>query len=95
MMLNQAPNDREKLADLLNLSASQIDVITSAPAGQGLIFTGSNCVPFASTFSKYQKDGVTPNPIYKVLTSNMKEITEFEKADKRKQILERRQERGA
>jgi len=95
MMLNQAPNDREKLADLLNLSASQIDVITSAPAGQGLIFTGSNCVPFASTFPKYQKDGVTPNPIYKVLTSNMKEITEFEKADKRKQILERRQERGA
>ncbi len=95
MMLNQAPNDRERLSELLNLSQSQIEVITSAPAGQGLIYTGSNCVPFASTFPKYQKDGITPNPIYKVLTSNMKEITEFEKADKRRQILERRREGGA
>ncbi len=92
MMLNQAPNDRERLSELLNLSESQIDVINSAPTGQGLIYTGSNCVPFASSFPKFQKDGVTPNPIYKVLTSNMKEITEFEKADKRRKLMERRGE---
>ncbi|WP_026659379.1 VirB4-like conjugal transfer ATPase, CD1110 family [Butyrivibrio sp. AC2005] len=92
MMLNQAPNDRERLSELLNLSESQIDVISSAPTGQGLIYTGSNCVPFASSFPKFQKDGVTPNPIYKVLTSNMKEITEFEKADKRRKLMERRGE---
>ena len=90
MMLNQAPNDREELSELLNLSESQVEVITSAPVGQGLIYTGSNCVPFASSFPKFRKDGITPNPIYKVLTSNMKEITEFEKADKRREILERK-----
>ena len=92
-ILNQAPNDREKLAQLLNLSESQIDVITSAPKGQGLIFTGSNCVPFASIFPKFKKDGVTPHPIYRVLTSNMKEIKEFEKEEKRRQISQKRAEK--
>ena len=86
-ILNQAPKDREALADLLNLSETQIDVITSAPAGQGLIYTGSNCVPFASSFPKVKKDG-TINPLYRVMTSKMKEITQFEEEEKRRHISE-------
>ena len=37
IMLNQAPTDREKLADLLNISNNQLGYITNADAGSGLI----------------------------------------------------------
>ena len=85
-ILNQAPSDREKLAELLNLSQSQVDVITSAGKGQGLIYTGSNCVPFASTFPK-------DNNIYRCLTSNMAEIKQYEEEGKRKSMQEKKAER--
>ena len=91
-MLNQAPNDRLQLMQLLNLSESQTDVITSAPRGQGLIFTGTNCVPFASSFPKTTKDGGV-HPIYRVLTSNMKELREYEEMDKRREITLRKAEK--
>ena len=91
-MLNQAPNDRLQLAQLLNLSESQIDVITNAPRGQGLIYTGTGCVPFASAFPKCTKDGQV-HPIYKVLTSNMKEIREYEEEDKRREAATAREEK--
>ena len=85
-ILNQAPSDRERLAELLNLSQSQVDVITSAGKGQGLIYTGNNCVPFASSFPKN-------NNIYRVLTSNMAEIKLFEEEDKRRAMQEKKAER--
>ncbi|MCR5102738.1 MAG: DUF87 domain-containing protein [Butyrivibrio sp.] len=85
-MLNQAPNDRELLSQLLNLSGSQLDIITSAPKGQGLIYTGTSCVPFASTFPK-------TSPIYRVLTSNMAEIKEYEEEDRRKELARKKSEK--
>ncbi len=75
-ILNQSASDRENLKKLLNLSDSQTEVITAAPKGQGLIYTGSNCVGFASSFPKN-------NSIYRCLTSNMKEIKEYEEAERR------------
>ena len=92
-MLNQAPNDRLQLMQLLNLSESQADVITAAPRGQGLIYTGTNCVPFASSFPKTTKDGGV-HPIYRVLTSNMKEIRQYEEEEKRREIAMRRAGKG-
>ena len=92
MMLNQNPYDREELIKLFNLSESQADVITSAPAGQGLIYTGTNCVPFSSSFPKYDTNG-EPHPIYKVLTSNLRELTKFEEEDKRRELAEKRAEK--
>ena len=82
-MLNQSPSDREQLRTLLNLSQSQVDVITSSPKGQGLIFTGTNTVPFSSTFPKN-------NSIYRCLTSNMLEIREYEEEERRKKSREAR-----
>ena len=75
-ILNQAAMDRENLRTLLNLSDSQVATITSAPRGQGLIYTGSNCVGFHSVFPKN-------NSIYRCLTSDMKEIKEYEEAERR------------
>lgn len=75
-ILNQAAADREQLRVLLNLSDAQVDVVTSAPKGQGLIYTGSNCVAFHSVFPK-------DNSIYRCLTSNMREIKEYEEQERR------------
>lgn len=45
IILNQAASDREKLAQLLNISPEQLSYITNAPAGCGLIRYGGALVP--------------------------------------------------
>ncbi len=42
VMLNQAASDRQKLADLLNISTEQMSYITNADAGCGLMKYGSS-----------------------------------------------------
>ena len=55
VMLNQAAPDREKLAQLLNISNEQMGYITNADAGCGLIKYGSSLVPFVNQFPKNTK----------------------------------------
>lgn len=50
MMLNQAPNDKQDLAKMFNISAAQLSYITNADAGQGLLYTGKSIVPFIDKF---------------------------------------------
>lgn len=52
VMLNQAYQDREKLATLLNISDEQLSYITNAQSGCGLIKYGGNIVPFINHFPK-------------------------------------------
>ena len=52
VMLNQAYQDREKLATLLNISDEQLSYITNAQPGCGLIKYGGNLVPFINRFPK-------------------------------------------
>ena len=52
VMLNQAASDREKLAKLLNISDEQMDYITDAEAGCGLMKYGASLVPFINRFPK-------------------------------------------
>ena len=52
IILNQAASDREKLAQLLNISPEQLSYITNAPAGCGLIRYGGALVPFKNQFPK-------------------------------------------
>ena len=46
VLLNQAPTDRAELAKLLDASDAQMDYVSDAPAGHGLIKVGSSLVPF-------------------------------------------------
>ena len=62
VMLNQAASDRQKLAELLNISREQMDYITSADAGSGLIKYGSSLVPFVNQFPKNTR-------LYKLMTT--------------------------
>ena len=62
VMLNQAASDRQKLADLLNISNEQLSYITNADAGCGLIKYGSSLVPFVNQFPKNTR-------LYKLMTT--------------------------
>ena len=62
VMLNQAPSDRQQLAELLNISGEQMGYITNADAGCGLIKYGSSLVPFVNKFPKNTK-------LYKLMTT--------------------------
>ena len=68
IMLNQAASDREKLAQLLNISKEQMSYITNADAGCGLIKYGSALVPFVNRFPHNTK-------LYKLMTTRPGEGT--------------------
>lgn len=55
VMLNQASTDRIKLAELLNISDTQLSYITNVEAGRGLMKVGSALVPFVNKFPKNTK----------------------------------------
>lgn len=55
VMLNQAAQDREKLAKLLNISDEQMSYVTNADPGCGLIRYGAALVPFVNRFPKATK----------------------------------------
>lgn len=62
LMFNQAPTDQEELAKLLNISETQLEHITDAQAGHGLIKVGGNIVPFINDFPR-------DTALYKLMTT--------------------------
>ena len=62
VMLNQAFQDRTRLAELLNISDEQLSYITNAQAGCGLIRYGHSLVPFVNHFP-------TDTKLYKLMTT--------------------------
>ena len=62
IILNQASTDRIKLAELLNISDTQLSYITNVDVGCGLIKVGSALVPFSN---KFPKDTM----LYKLMTT--------------------------
>ena len=66
VMLNQAASDRQKLADLLNISNEQMSYITNVGAGQGLLKVGSSLVPFVNKFPRNTE-------LYKLMTTKFGE----------------------
>lgn len=72
-MLNQAPLDRNALAELLNISTTQLSYITNSSPGEGLIYTGSSILPFIDNFPKNTR-------MYRAMTSKLEEVTKIERA---------------
>ena len=66
-MLNQAPLDRRELAELLNISNTQLSYITNADPGQGLIYVGKSIIPFIDKFP-------TNTKLYKAMTTKPDEL---------------------
>lgn len=67
VMLNQAASDRAQLADLLDISEAQLEYITNAEAGHGLLRVGGEMIPFEDDFPE-------DTEIYKLLTTKPQEI---------------------
>lgn len=68
IMLNQASTDRIKLAELLNISDTQISYITNVEAGRGLMKVGSALVPFVNKFPKNTQ-------LYRLMTTKLSEVS--------------------
>lgn len=62
LMLNQSPIDKMQLAQMLNISPTQLSYITNSDPGQGLIYTGKSIVPFLDKFP-------ANNKLYQVMTT--------------------------
>lgn len=71
MMLNQSPSDRSKLAEILNISTTQLGFVTNANAGQGLLFAGNSIIPFIDKFPSDTK-------LYKMMTTKLDEVVNNE-----------------
>lgn len=67
IMMNQSYSDRDELANLLNISDAQLEFVSNAPAGQGLLRNGSNIIPFVNKMDKSLK-------LYSLLTTNLQEV---------------------
>lgn len=52
LLFNQAATDRQELAKLLHISKTQMDYITNAEPGHGLLRMGGSLVPFANTIPR-------------------------------------------
>lgn len=66
-MLNQSAMDRAQLGELLNISPTQLDYITNADSGTGLIYNGKNIVPFINELPKDTRS-------YEAMTTKLSEV---------------------
>lgn len=73
-MLSQGATERAQLGALLNISPTQMETITNAPPGQGLIYNGHSIVPFISDIPK-------ESLLYKVMTTTLSEVAEIEREE--------------
>lgn len=66
-MLSQKYQDRIQLADLLNISDTQLSYITNSSPGHGLIYAGGKIVPFTNIIPSDMK-------LYKVITTKPEDL---------------------
>lgn len=74
MMLNQAASDRVELAALLNISNQQLNYVTNAQAGQGLLFAGNSIIPFVDKFPQ-------DTELYSMMTTKIEEVTALQQKE--------------
>ena len=75
VMLNQASGDQQKLAQLFHISQEQMNYITNADAGCGLIRYGSTLVPFENRFPRN-------TDLYKLMTTRPGDLYEQNKTER-------------
>ena len=73
-MLNQASDDRNILAQRLNISPHQLSYVTNSGEGEGLLFYGNVILPFVDRFP-------TDLELYKIMTTKLSEVMDDEKEE--------------
>ena len=74
-MLNLSAIDRNELAELLNISDTQLLYITDGAPGEGLIYTGSTIIPFKN---EIPEDSL----IYKTITTKLADKSKYKLANR-------------
>lgn len=74
ILLNQSADDRDRLAEQLSLSETQLDFITSANPGEGLLINSPTIIPF---INKFPQD----TQLYRAMTTKPSDIAKY-KAEK-------------
>ena len=69
-MLNQSPTDKMILAQMFNISDRQLNFITNASQGEGLIHTSKCLIPFVNKIPEHSK-------LYKLMTTKPTETHEL------------------
>ena len=72
-MLNQASDDRNILAQRLNISPHQLSYVTNSGEGEGLLFYGNVILPFVDRFP-------TDLELYKIMTTKLSEVMDEKEA---------------
>ena len=72
-MLNQVADDRQILADQLNISPHQLSYVTHSGEGEGLLFYGNVILPFVDRFP-------TDLELYRIMTTKLTEVKEAKEA---------------
>lgn len=72
LMLGQSELDANKLAELLELSDTQRQILLSAQAGEGLIKAAGQMIPFEKRLPK-------DSELYKLTTTKLKDVIEVER----------------
>lgn len=67
MMLNLDPYGRMQLQQMFGISNTEIEYVTSADSGQGLIYNGSDIIPFKDDFP-------TDTKLYKAMSTKPDEV---------------------
>ncbi len=67
MMLNLDPYGRMQLQQMFGISNTEIEYVTSADSGQGLLYNGSDIIPFKDEFP-------TDTKLYKAMTTKPDEV---------------------
>ena len=72
-MLNQASDDRNILAQRLNISPHQLSYVTNSGEGEGLLFYGNVILPFVDRFP-------TDLELYRIMTTKLSEVQDEKEA---------------
>lgn len=70
ILLNQSADDRDRLAEQLSLSETQLDFITSANPGEGLLINSPTIIPF---INKFPQD----TQLYRAMTTKPSDIAKY------------------
>ena len=68
LLFNQATNDRNAIAQLCNLSPTQLSKVTNSKPGHGLLIAGGDVIPLMNDFPKDTK-------LYKMMTTKFDELS--------------------
>ena len=72
LMLKQAQLDRRELANMFDLSETEVDYITEKDCGVGLMYTGKTVIPFEDKFP-------TNTKLFKAMTTKKEEDSKIDR----------------